>query len=172
MYFRRLMMTRQEQIISCLANIRELMRAELESINQYQSHIEESDISELNEIWQYIMENEKRHYGMLLEVLRKLDLEQAAQYANVKAIDITMPTKIQLSPPIVKKGRLEILNNVRNDMCQELKTINEYEILIMKSPVLPIMQMINTINQDEKEHLEQLTKVILELDTDHYGSLV
>lgn len=147
------------------------MQAELESINQYERHIEESDIPELNEVWQYIMENEKGHYGMLLELLRRLDIEQAAQYENVKELNIMMPSKIQMPPPIVKKGRLEILSNVRNDISQELKTINGYEELIIKAPISPILQIINTINQDEKEHVEQLTKVILELDTDKYGPL-
>jgi rubrerythrin len=164
-------MTRQEQAVTYTATIRDLMRLELESINQYQRHIEESDLPELNEIWQYIMENEKGHYGMLLELLRRLDPEQAAQYNNVTELTITMPVKIQITPPIVKKGRLEILNNVRNDINQELKTINNYEPLSMKVTISPIKQIIDTISQDEKEHLEQLTKVILELDTDKYGPL-
>jgi len=162
-------MTRQEQTYT--ENIRELMQAELQSINQYQRHIDESDIPELNEIWQYIMENEKGHYGMLLELLRRLDIEQAAQYENVKELNIMMPSKIQITPPIVKKSRLEILSNVRNDLSLELGTINKYEALVMKAPVSPILQIISTINQDEKEHVEQLTKVLLELDTDKYGSL-
>ena len=162
---------RQEQVVPYAANIRALMREELQAINQYQRHIEESDIPELNEIWQYIMENEKGHYGMLLELLRRVDLEQAAQYENIKDTGIIIPSKIQMSPPIVKKSKLEILNNIRNDIRLELEAVNEYEAFIIKAPISPILQIITTINQDEKEHIEQLTKALLQLDTDKYGPL-
>ena len=152
-------MIRLEQAVVYTGAIRELMQAELESI------------TELNEIWQYIMENEKGHYGMLLELLRRLDPEQRAQYTSAQSQVLQVTEKVQMIPPMVRKGRLELLNHVRNDIKQELRMINEYEQLILKVPVAPIIQILNTINQDEKEHMEQLTRLILELDTDDYGPL-
>ncbi|WP_069998272.1 ferritin family protein [Cellulosilyticum sp. I15G10I2] len=164
-------MVRQEQAVTYTLSIRNAMREELQAINQYERHIQESDIHELNEIWQYIVENEKGHYGMLLELLRRLDPEQAVQYENVSNLNFIMPSKIQLVPAVVKRGNLEILNHVRNDIRLELEAVNYYEMILMQSPISLVFQIINTINQDEKEHIELLTKVLRELDADRYGPL-
>ncbi len=164
-------MARQEPVLSYTPSIRNLMQAELESINQYERHMQQSDMPELNEIWQYIVENEKGHYGMLLELLRRFDPQQAAQYQNVRNLNIIMPPKIQTEAAVVKRGNLETLNYIRNDIRLELATANAYEIFLLQVPVSPILQVVNTISQDEKEHIELLTKVLIELDTDRYGPL-
>ncbi len=164
-------MARQEPVANYTLSIRNLMQAELESINQYERHMQQSDIPELNEIWQYIVENEKGHYGMLLELLRRFDPQQAAQYENVRNLNIIMPSKIQTEAAVVKRGNLETLNYIRNDIRLELATANAYEIFLLQVPLSPILQVVNTISQDEKEHIELLTKVLIELDTDRYGPL-
>ncbi len=164
-------MARQEPVLNYTLSIRNLMQAELESINQYERHMQQSDMPELNEIWQYIVENEKGHYGMLLELFRRFDPQQAAQYQNVRNLNIIMPPKIQTEAAVVKRGNLETLNYIRNDIRLELATANAYEIFLLQVPVSPILQVVNTISQDEKEHIELLTKVLIELDTDRYGPL-
>ena len=70
--------------------IREAMIGEIVAINDYAKHIADSNISELNEIWEHIMEDEKRHYGMFLKLLRKYDpiqlskFDEAKEHVNIK----------------------------------------------------------------------------------------
>ena len=59
--------------------LREIIIAEIVAINGYQQHIADSSMDDVNKVWRSIMLDEKKHYGLLLALLRKYDpAEEAA----------------------------------------------------------------------------------------------
>ena len=64
--------------------LREGMIAELVAIDDYSYFISYTDNREVKEILHHIMEEEKRHYGMFLDALRKVDDEESAMQEKVK----------------------------------------------------------------------------------------
>jgi len=63
-----------------LKNLREDFVGELEAINQYQEHIDETDNEEIKKVLTHIMDDEKEHVAELTKVLRKLDQVQEEKF--------------------------------------------------------------------------------------------
>ncbi|MDF2987727.1 MAG: ferritin-like protein [Eubacterium sp.] len=62
--------------------LRQIIIAEIVAINSYQNHISNSDISEINQVWHHIMVNEKSHYIIAMNLLRKYDPVQYKYLSN------------------------------------------------------------------------------------------
>ena len=60
--------------------LREILIAEIDAINGYEDHIANSNMEDVNAAWKSIAGDEKKHYGMILTLLRKYD---PAQYQSV-----------------------------------------------------------------------------------------
>ncbi|AZR73261.1 rubrerythrin [Anoxybacter fermentans] len=151
--------------------IREAMIGELVAINDYAYHISHSDIEEINEIWQHIMDDEKRHYGMFLDLLRKYDPAQYEMFKKVKK-QIHINKKIKNPTCSSKKYNQDlILNYIRNDIKGELEAIILYEQHITEIPCKEVREVFHKIINDEKEHVEELTIVLLKYDKDKYGPI-
>lgn len=56
-----------------LTNLRTDLKGELDAINLYQKHIDETDNPTLKKIWTSIMEEEKVHVGELTKVINEQD---------------------------------------------------------------------------------------------------
>lgn len=56
-----------------LINLREDLRGELDAINLYQKHIDETNNPTLKALWTSIMEEEKVHVGEITKVINELD---------------------------------------------------------------------------------------------------
>jgi len=56
------------------------------------------------------------------------------------------------------------LKNLRKDLVEELKAINQYQEHIDETDDEEIKKVLGHIRDDEKEHVAELTKVIRELD--------
>ncbi|WP_461613627.1 hypothetical protein [Clostridium sp. Marseille-QA1073] len=63
--------------------LRQAMIAELVAINDYSEILAYSNIKDLNNILEHILEEEKEHYGKLLNLLRKVDEEQYYMYRRI-----------------------------------------------------------------------------------------
>ncbi len=63
-----------------LKNLRQDLIGELEAINQYQEHINETDSQEIKEILEHIRDDEKEHIAELIEIIRKLDRTQEEKF--------------------------------------------------------------------------------------------
>ncbi len=159
------------EMVSCTCSLRILMKATLESINHYEQHMQECDLEDLNEVWQYMIENEKLHYGILAKLIRELDKDQSDAYEKICAHGFTLSFKIQASPLMVKKRRFILLSYIREDIMRELSQMNCNEIISMQIPLPAAVQVVKTINRNKKEHIEQLTRILTDLDTDSYGDL-
>ncbi|MGL5820276.1 MAG: ferritin family protein [Sarcina sp.] len=155
-----------------LANfLREAMIGELVAINDYQEHMNNCSISEVKEVFEHIMQEEKKHYGMLLELSRHLDHIQnsaaieAPNHVNVKCKTLNETTS-------KKKGsNSSLLKKIRDDIKGELEAIIAYEDIISKITDQKAIKMITEITSDEKQHVEELTYLLQKLDGDCYGPI-
>lgn len=147
--------------------LREIMIAEIYAINGYQSHIADSNIEEINTAWQHIMQDEKNHYGQILQLLRKYDPEQAKQFANHKKDSPGKAPLHSFSPP----ENYAVLNNIREDVKGEMEAVILYEELILKFPYEDARRTLRSIIDEEKGHAEHLTRLLLKFDPDKYNGL-
>ena len=149
--------------------LREAMIAEVIAINGYKEHIENSNNADINAAWQEIMGDEKKHYGMFLTLLRKYDPIEYKMYQQNKKYMIGPKSPIQFFRP--EYDRQIILNNLRKDIKGELEAIILYEHLEESIPQKDIRKTFQAIADEEKEHTEKLTALLLKYDTDKYNDL-
>lgn len=150
--------------------IQEAMIGELIAINEYANHIADSNNSEINTTWEHIMEDEKRHYGMLLDLLRRYDSTQMSQYLKVKEhIHAEGGRKYSLYGPQYSSHL--ILNNLRKDIKGELEAIILYDNNVNQINIREIRDVLYEIISDEKEHVEELTFLLQKYDMHSYGPL-
>lgn len=158
--------------VKCYENLlREVLIAELVAIDDYTNTLAYSDIKELNHVIEHILEEEKEHYGMILYLLRKVDREEYEMYKRVlKEGDFKeKPFKVEYGTD--KKDRRTILNTIREDIKGELEAVVLYEDLLQEIPEKEGRNILHKIILDEKEHTEELTKVLIKLDKDKYGPI-
>jgi len=67
-----------------LKNLRKDLIGELNAINQYQEHIDETDNKEVKIILEHIRDDEKEHYAELTKLIRKLDETQEEKFQKEK----------------------------------------------------------------------------------------
>ncbi|OFI01509.1 rubrerythrin [Clostridium acetireducens DSM 10703] len=157
--------------VYCYTNkIREAIIAEIVAINDYAYHIANSKIKEINEVWHHIMEDEKRHYGMFLQLLREFDPIQYKKYIEVKD-HIKLSVKTEKQDYCSNYCNEITLNNIRNDIKGELEAVILYEQHIVEIPFKRVRDVFLEVINDEKEHLEELTAVLLKYDKDKYGPI-
>ena len=63
-----------------LKNLRQDLIGELEAINQYQEHIDQSDDEEIKKVLKHITDDEKEHVAELTKILRKMDQVQEEKF--------------------------------------------------------------------------------------------
>ena len=149
--------------------LREILVAEIIAINGYQSHIANSNMEDINRAWHNIMIDEKTHYGLILQLLRKYDPEQCKQYLEHKT-DLIGP-EASMQKFNGDFNNQIILNNLREDIKGELEAVILYEEEISEFPFRDIRTVVRYIINEEKGHLEHLTKILLVYDPDTYDSL-
>jgi rubrerythrin len=148
--------------------LREILIAEITAINGYQSHIANSNMADINKAWHSIMDDEKKHYGMILELLRKYDPEEYKQYLAHKVMAGPVDAMQNYDPDF---NRQIILNNLRDDIKGELEAVILYEEELPEFPYRDIRTALRSIIDEEKGHAEHLTELVLKYDPDQYDSL-
>jgi rubrerythrin len=151
-----------------LDHIREAMIAEIVAINGYTEHIANSDIEGINSLWRNIMQDEKDHYGMFLKLIHKYDPEEyrlyikhAHDYIPVLSTHMYRPQyDIQL-----------ILNNIRQDIKGELEAVVLYDQIMRSMPYKDAKDVFAFVINAEKEHIEHLTRALMQYDPDQYDDL-
>jgi len=63
-----------------LKNLREDLVGELQAINQYQNHIDETDNEKIKEVLSHIRDNEKEHFAELVKLIQELDPIQKEKF--------------------------------------------------------------------------------------------
>ena len=63
-----------------LENLREDLIGELDAVNQYQEHIDETDDEEIKKVLTHIMDDEKEHFAELTKIIRKMDQTQDQKF--------------------------------------------------------------------------------------------
>ena len=63
-----------------LKNLREDLIGELDAINQYQEHIDETDDEEIKKVLGHIRDDEKEHFAELTKIIRKIDETQEEKF--------------------------------------------------------------------------------------------
>jgi rubrerythrin len=149
--------------------LREAIIAEIIAINGYEEHIANSTMREINSAWHSIMDDEKKHYGIFLTLLRKYDPEQAKAFNEHLNIAAGIRSSMQTYVP--DYDRQIILNNLRQDIKGELEASILYEDLAEQSPQPDVKAALLSISAEEKGHVEHLTRLLLKYDTDPYDGL-
>ncbi|MGL4761673.1 MAG: ferritin family protein [Sarcina sp.] len=151
--------------------LREAMIGELVAINEYQQHLSSSPIVEVKKIFEHIMQDEKRHYGMLLDLARKYDSIQFKKAIEVSE-HVSLKCKTLNEHNDKKKfSYSSLLIKIREDIKGELEAVIAYEDIIHKIDDKEAISMITEIVGDEKEHIEELTYILQRLDNDCYGPI-
>jgi len=63
-----------------LKNLREDLIGELQAIDQYQEHIEETDNEKVKKVLSHIRDDEKEHFAELTKLLQELDATQKEKF--------------------------------------------------------------------------------------------
>ncbi|MCD6283987.1 hypothetical protein J7J12_01890 [bacterium] len=63
-----------------LKNLREDLVGELQAVNQYQKHIEETESEEIKRVLAHIRDDEKEHIAELMKIIKKLDETQREKF--------------------------------------------------------------------------------------------
>lgn len=63
-----------------LENLREDLIGELDAINQYQEHIDETDNEEMKKVLSHIRDDEKEHFAELTKFIREIDETQEEKF--------------------------------------------------------------------------------------------
>lgn len=150
--------------------LREGLIAEIVAINDYSHFIEQTDIKEVKDIFYHIMEEEKEHYGLFLEQLRRIDREQKEAQEKV-AGEESISSKQKIKEHTSKNLRGNLLDNIRLAIKGELEAIALYDDLVEHLEDKEIIDVVRHVTREEKEHVEELTKALLILDKDSYGPI-
>ncbi len=59
--------------------------AELDAMNLYEAHIEATDNEDAKKLLAFIAKDEKEHYALFVELIRRLDPQQADEFSAVSA---------------------------------------------------------------------------------------
>lgn len=164
---------RQPQGLSKEAEIllRNGLIGELVAINDYAHFISLTNNKAVIDIFADIMGDEKRHYGMFLNALRELDKEEYTQFIDAKST-INIPCKNKYTDVVSGKGKnYELLTLIRNGIKGEQEAIALYQDIIDNLQDKNLIQLVNSIKYEEKEHTEQLTRALLLLDNTTYGPI-
>lgn len=149
--------------------LREILIGEIIAINGYAEHIANSSMEDINAAWKSIMEDEKKHYGLILSLLRKYDPAQYQAYKEHINDKSGPKSPIQTYTPNFDKQI--ILNNVREDIKGELEAVILYEPHLENIPYYDVRHILLSIIDEEKGHAEHLTQLLLKYDTDKYNGL-
>lgn len=149
--------------------LREILIGEIIAINGYAEHIANSNVEEINKVWRSIIADEKKHYGIIITLLRKYD---PAQYQAYKGnIGKKFGQKSPMQKYIPNYDIQLILNNLREDIKGELEAVILYEQEMTMIPYQDIQEALYSIINEEKDHAEHLTQLLLKYDEDKYNGL-
>jgi len=149
--------------------LREILIAETIAINGYEEHIANSNMKDINAAWNNIMEDEKKHYGMILKLLRKYDPSQYTSYKEHIGSNSDPKSPMQTYTP--KYDKQVILNNIRDDIKGEFEAVILYEQQLISIPYQDIRYALYSIINEEKGHVEHLTQLLLKYDPNKYNGL-
>lgn len=150
--------------------LREGMIAEIVAIDDYSKFISLTDNKELKELFYHIREDEKEHYGLFLEALRKIDKEEVEAYKEAQE-HVKINTREKYKEGNSKNGKGSLIMHIREAIKGELEAILLYEEFIINLDDTTLIRIIEHIIRDEKEHVEELTRAMLILDKERYGPL-
>ncbi len=149
--------------------LREILIAEIDAINGYEDHIANSGMEDINTVWKSIVADEKKHYGMILTLLRAYDPAQYQAYQEHIGSSQGPKSPMQVYAP--RYNQQLILNNVREDIKGELEAVVLYEQHLARIPYDDIKNALISIINEEKGHAEHLTQLLLKYDVDRYDGL-
>lgn len=149
--------------------LREILIGEIIAINGYAEHIANSNMEDINAAWNSIMGDEKKHYGMILTLLRKYDPAQYESYKEHIGDKLGPKSPMQIFTPNYDKQT--ILNNIREDIKGEFEAVILYEELSTILPYQDVRVALKLIINEEKGHAEHLTQLLLKYDSDQYDGL-
>jgi uncharacterized protein len=67
--------------------------AELDAMNLYEAHVEATDNQDAKKLLRFIAKDEKEHYALFHELIRRLDPQQAEEMAGIAAkLDVILST--------------------------------------------------------------------------------
>lgn len=160
-------------ILQCQNNndatfLMEGMISELTAINDYSYSLSLTENKEIKDVLYHIIKEEKEHYGAFLEALRSIDKELYSAYQQVnKQVNITQKNTYNeyLNG---KENKTLLMTSIRNAIKGELEAIMLYTNFLDNVKSNELFKIIKVITLNEKQHVEELTKLMNLIDTDSY----
>ncbi len=143
-----------------LSLIRDMAIDEIGAIEMYKNHLLQSDNDKLNKIITEILADEQKHFNTLLDILRKYDKQQAEIYMEVNS---SLP-KVEDHGNLYASSDYNVEQTLLNEIRGELQAINDYEKIARQIPIAEVREQIMKIITDEKEHYEELTKLLKDIE--------
>lgn len=142
--------------------------SEIEAINDYSYSISLTENKEVKDILYHIMKEEKEHYGSFLEALRTIDSEFCSAAENVSR-QLKITSKNSYTEYFIgRENKLLLLTSIRNAIKGELDAIILYDKFLINVKSNELFKTIKKISINEKEHVEELTRLLNLLDIDKY----
>lgn len=139
-----------------LSLLRNMAVDEVNAIKQYKKHLASSKNEELNSLLKEILCDEQSHFDILLDVIRTYDKIQGETYLKVKT---SIKNIDDNSLPYVEKD-YDVEQYLLKEIEDELNAVSEYEHILHQIPLPEVQDKILHIINDEKEHIEELTKTL------------
>lgn len=148
--------------------LRQGMIAEIVAIDDYAKFLGETENKEVKSIFRHIMEEEKHHYALFLNALRAIDPKQCELSSKIESeMNLTCKDKYK-DGNHGKESKDKLLINIREAIKGELEAIVLYEDFLCNLIDDSLKSVILHIVNDEKEHVEELTYVLIIMDKDKY----
>ncbi len=139
-----------------LTLIRDMAIDEIGAIKMYHKHLEQSNNLVLNEQIKEILSDEHKHLNTFWEILHKYDKTQCEMYMKVQAD--TAPVSCMGKEYVADDYNVE--ETLFNEVQAELQAVSDYERNLKQLPIKEVKMQLMAIIDDEKEHAEQLTKIL------------
>lgn len=140
--------------------LRTLVIGELDAVNTYKKHLQQSDNQELNNIIEEILKDEEKHIDILNNIIKKYDPKQS-EYFDQANTDL---------PIISDYGNYYVSNDYNiattliNEIKAELQAVNNYEYNTNLFSIPEIKMALTELMNDEKQHVAELSKVLNDIN--------
>ncbi len=143
-----------------LSLIRDMTIDEIGAIEMYKTHLLQSDNDKLNKIITEILADEQKHFNTLLDILRKYDKKQGELFIEVNS---DLP-RVEDHGNLYASSNYNVEQTLLNEIKGELQAVNDYEKIARQIPIMEVRNKILMIINDEKQHIEELTKMLKDIE--------
>ncbi len=148
--------SKQQLNLHQLSLIRDMAIDEIGAIQMYNKELLQSTNAQITALIMEIRSDEYKHLNTFLDILRKYDTVQGEMYLEVQA---NLPQITNYENDYVSNDYNSV-KSLLDNLGGELQAINDYQKNVVQIPIKEVQQRVIEIINDEKEHVERLSKTL------------